>query len=108
VKATRVLNDRMDAAVGADENNDAVTTGDLIISPDGVTGPGLVDLLRVYGDLFDVHEVLSESGIASLAWRHERDVEAGREALPSALVMYGIQCMAHGVLQERLRWERGS
>jgi hypothetical protein len=108
VKATRVLNARMDAAVGANEDNDAVTTGDLVISADGVTGEGLVGMRRAYGDLFDISEVLTESGFGGLAWRHERDVETGEEPLASALVMYGLQGVAFGVLMERLRWERAS
>lgn len=106
VRATRVLNARMDAAVGANENNDAVATGPLVITADGVTGAGLAGLLRAYGDLFDLTEVLNDSGFGGLAWRHERDVEEDGESLPSALVMYGLQGVAFGVLMERLRWER--
>lgn len=108
IKASRILNARMDAAVGANAENESVTTGPVFITPDGVSGPGLAPLLRAYGDLFDMSEVLNDSGLGALAWRHERDVEAGEEPLDSALVMLMLQGVAFGVLMERDRWERGA
>jgi hypothetical protein len=108
VKATRVLNDRMTAAVGVCDENDFVQTGPLEISAAGVTGEGLTSLLHVYGDLFDVEETLLEAGLCRLVSNHERDLASGGETVESALVAVALQSVAHGVLQERLRWERGS
>lgn len=106
VKAARVLNERTNAAVGIERGDEMVTTGPLVITPDGVTGEGLSALLAVYGDLFEVNETLNDAGIARLIGNHEQDVESGVESLPSALVAIGLQGIAFGVLMERLRWER--
>lgn len=106
VLASRALNGRVDAAVGANEDNPIVRMGGIVLTEDGITGPGVPVLLSVYGDLFDVTETLDDAGWAGLLSAHERDIEAGEDTLDSTLIAVALQAVAFGVLMERLRWER--
>lgn len=108
VKATRVMNGRMEAAVGATDPRELVTAGEVVLADDGITGPGAQALFAIYGDLFDITETLNEAGFARMLLNHEREVEGGEERLDAALVAVALQGVGFGVLMERLRWERGS
>lgn len=108
VKATQVLNGRLAAGVGVTEQDVIVRTGSVELTEHGMTGPGVPALLAIYGDLFNVTETLDDAGFAGLVEAHVREVEAGDDTLNDAMCAVALQAVAHGVLQERLRWERGS
>jgi hypothetical protein len=104
VRAAEALNARVNAAVGGSEDRPLVVTGETHINMrDGsLSGEGAESYRRVYGDLMDVAEVTGACGL-SLAEHHMPSILATGDPLPLIL-----QCVAFGVLMERLRWERGS
>lgn len=108
VKATRVLNARMEARLGITNPDVLAQAGEVTFTENGLSGPGASTLLAMYGDLFDITETLSDAGFGHMLENHEAEVEAGVEPLEAALVAVALQGIAHGVLQERVRWERGS
>ena len=62
-------------------------------------------LLSVYGDLFDVAELLQEGG-AMMVRNYLHDIVTGDHDPLSALSSLLFQGVAIGVLMERARWER--
>jgi hypothetical protein len=102
--ATHVLNGRM-GALGASESDEFITTGPVVFTESGLTGMGVESLRAAYGDLFDLEETLNEAGFGKLVTKHEQEIDAGSESVGTALVALLLQAVAHGVLQERLRWE---
>lgn len=107
VKATTLLNERLNAAVGVGKDDAIVRTGSVTLDPSGLHGPGVPSLLAIYGDLFDITETLDDAGFAGMLTAHEKDLEAGNDMLDSCLVAIALQSIAFGVLMERNRWERG-
>lgn len=104
--AVRIFNARIEAAVGADENSPTVWTGPTLINlaEDAMDGEGALSMRMVYGDLFEIPELMREGG-ASLAHRYVNEMLSGESDLFSSLVTMYLQGCGLGVLMERRRWE---
>lgn len=101
--------DQRARAVQSDEDPSVVNLGSLEYhrGTGALRGEAVPSTLAVFGDLFDLGELLTQGG-ARVIDTSLVDIVSGANDPVSALASLYAQGVATGVLMERARWERRS
>lgn len=101
-RAVTVMNERILAGTAAAAGDTMIDVGSLEIGESGlVDGVALEALRRVYGDLFDIEEVLFAASRTLVQFMDDLDAGMPTDTIASLL----LQGFGLGVLIERARWQ---
>lgn len=98
------LRNRGEAAAKRADHGHGYVLGDVTVGEDDIEGEGRPVALLIYGDLFDVGDLLADGG--EMIVRNSLKAAMLSGDLLSSLASCLVQGVALGVLMERARWEK--